>query len=74
MIRLARPYLALLEALDKLGRAKKATDALVHAACVAFVEVLSHITGQRVSVTIGTAIIWRSPCSDAFGQTNKSRS
>jgi hypothetical protein len=59
MIRLSRPYLALLEALDKLGRAKKATDALVHAACVAFVEVLSHITGERVTVVIGQAVIAR---------------
>jgi hypothetical protein len=59
MIRLARPYLALLEALDRLGRAKKATDALVHAACVAFVEVLSHITGERVTVVIGQAVIAR---------------
>ncbi|SAL26157.1 hypothetical protein AWB73_01991 [Caballeronia turbans] len=59
MIRLSHPYLALLEALDKLGRAKKATDALIHAACVAFVEVLSHITGQRVSVIVGNAVIAR---------------
>ncbi|WP_250865634.1 hypothetical protein [Caballeronia sp. INSB1] len=59
MIRLSHPYLALLEALDKLGRAKKATDALVHAACVAFVEVLSHITGERVTVLIGQAVIAR---------------
>jgi hypothetical protein len=59
MIRLARPYLALLEALDKLGRAKKATDALIHAACVAFVEVLSHITGERVTVWIGETPISR---------------
>jgi hypothetical protein len=61
MIRLSRPYLALLEALDKLGRAKKATDALVHAASVAFVEVLSHITGQRVTVWIGGIPIGRTP-------------
>jgi hypothetical protein len=59
MIRLSRPYLALLEALDKLGRAKKATDALIHAACVAFVEVLSHITGERVTVWIGETPIAR---------------
>jgi len=59
MIRLSHPYLALLEALDKLGRAKKATDALIHAACVAFVEVLSHITGERVTVVIGQAVIAR---------------
>ncbi|WP_250489942.1 hypothetical protein [Caballeronia sp. INML2] len=59
MIRLSHPYLALLEALDKLGRAKKATDALVHAACVAFVEVLSNITGERVTVVIGQAVIAR---------------
>jgi hypothetical protein len=59
MIRLSHPYLALLEALDRLGRAKKATDALIHAACVAFVEVLSHITGERVSIVIGQAVIAR---------------
>ena len=59
MIRTLTPFRALLEALDKLGRAKKATDALVHAACVAFVEVLSHITGQRVSVIVGNAVIAR---------------
>jgi len=59
MIRLSHPYLALLEALDRLGRAKKATDALVHAACVAFVEVLSHITGERVTVWIGETPIAR---------------
>jgi hypothetical protein len=64
MIRLSHPYLALLEALDRLGRAKKATDALVHAACVAFVEVLSHVTGQRVSVIVGNAVIARTTCRE----------
>ncbi len=66
MIRLSHPYLALLEALDRLGRAKKATDALIHAACVAFVEVLSHITGQRVSVIVGNAVIARTTCPESI--------
>lgn|GEM_PF-2216115 len=61
MIRLSHPYLALLEALDRLGRAKKASDALIHAACVAFVEVLSNITGEPATVWIGGIPIGRTP-------------
>jgi hypothetical protein len=59
VIKLHPTYIALLASLESIGRAKKATDALIHAACVAFVEVLSHITGQRVSVIVGNAVIAR---------------
>jgi hypothetical protein len=35
---------------------------------------LAEMTGERIEIHIGRTLIWRSPCSDAFGQTNRSRS
>jgi hypothetical protein len=59
MIRLARPYLALLDALDAMGRANKATDALVHRACSTFATMVAEITGERCVILIGETPIAR---------------
>ena len=59
MIRLARPYLALLEALERLGSAIKPTDVLIHRACVLFAEMVAGMTGKRVTVWIGETPIAR---------------
>jgi hypothetical protein len=59
VIRLARPYLALLDALDRLGSAIKPTDVLIHRACVLFAEMVAGISGERVSIVIGQAVIAR---------------
>jgi hypothetical protein len=59
MIRLARPYLELLEALERLGSANKATDVLIHRACVLFAEMVAGMTKQRCVVIVGSAVIAR---------------
>ncbi|SAL20205.1 hypothetical protein AWB70_01018 [Caballeronia cordobensis] len=59
MIRLARPYLALLEALEKLGSAMKPTDVLIHRVCASFAQMVAGMTGQRVTVLIGETPIAR---------------
>jgi hypothetical protein len=59
MIRLSRPYLALLEALESLGLARKPTTQQTHALCQRFVEMVAEIEQQRVTMVIGQTVIAR---------------
>lgn len=53
------PFRALLESLEALGHARTVTNALIHRACSAFAEMVANVTGQRVTVLIGNAVIAR---------------
>lgn len=59
MIRTLRTFRALLESLEALGHARTVTNALLHKACAAFAEMVANVTGQRVTVLIGNAVIAR---------------
>jgi prefoldin subunit 5 len=59
MIRALSTFRTLIEALDALGKAKRSTDALLHTACVAFVAAVAEMSGHRVTITIGQAVIAR---------------
>ncbi len=74
MTRLLPTFRALLDALESIGLARKPTTQQIQRLCERFVEMVAEIVGMRVEIRIGNAVIWRSPCSDAFGQVNKSRS
>ena len=59
MIRFRTPFRALLDSLDRLGRANAATDVLVHAACERFAQMVADMTGERITILIGTTPIAR---------------
>jgi hypothetical protein len=59
VIRHLHPFRALLDSLEALGRAKEPTTALLHRACAAFVAMVAQVSGERVTVMIGQAVIAR---------------
>lgn len=59
MTRLLPTFRALLDALDSIGLARKPTTQQTHALCQRFVEMVAGITGMRVEIRIGTAVIVR---------------
>jgi len=59
MICTLTPFRALIAALESLGRAKEPTPELLHRACSTFVAMVAHMTGERVSISIGQTVIAR---------------
>lgn len=59
MIRHLHAFRALSESLEALGHARTVTNALLQRVCSAFAEMVANVTGQRVTVLIGNAVIAR---------------
>jgi hypothetical protein len=59
MLKLLPTFRALLTALESIGLARKPTTQQTHALCQRFVEMVAGITGMRVEIRIGNAVIAR---------------
>lgn len=59
MIRHLGTFASLLAALDAIGKARHATDALIQRLCASFAAMVAECTGQRVVVAIGETVIAR---------------